>query len=47
MMGMGWAVATYHVVPILLERYARPIQAIKESAIFLKQTGVKTDDQLA
>ena len=38
MLGMGWTVATYLVVPILIVRDTGPVEAVKESATILKKT---------
>jgi len=38
LLGAGWTVATYLVVPVLVTRDIGPIDAIKESAIILKKT---------
>ena len=38
MLGAGWTVATYLVVPVLVTRDIGPVDAIKESAIILKKT---------
>jgi len=38
LLGMGWTVATYLVVPILVSRDVGPIDAVKESAGVLKKT---------
>lgn len=38
LLGVGWTVATYLVVPILVSRDAGPIDAVKESATILKKT---------
>lgn len=38
MLGVGWALATYLVVPVLVVRKVGPIDAIKESALLLKKT---------
>jgi len=38
MIGAGWTVATYLVVPVLVTRDIGPIDAIKESATILKKT---------
>ena len=38
MLGVGWTVATYLVVPVLVARDTGPIESIKESAGLLKQT---------
>lgn len=37
-LGAGWTVATFMVVPILVAREIDPVDAIKESAMLLKQT---------
>lgn len=36
--GVGWTLATYLVVPVLVNRDVGPIDAIKESAMLLKET---------
>ncbi len=36
--GTGWTVATYLVVPVLVARDVGPIDAVKESAMLLKKT---------
>lgn len=38
MLGVGWTVATFLVVPVLVVRNTGPIESIKESASLLKQT---------
>ena len=38
MLGVGWTVATFLVVPVLVVRNAGPLQSIKDSAVLLKQT---------
>lgn len=38
LLGVGWTVATYLVVPILVSRDTGPIEAVKESATILKKT---------
>src|SRR5438105_2094986 len=38
LLGIGWTLATYLVVPVLAARDVGPIDAIKESAIVLKKT---------
>ena len=38
MLGVGWALATYLVVPVLVVQKVGPIDAIKESAVLLKKT---------
>lgn len=38
LLGIGWSLATYLVVPVLTARDVGPIDAIKESAILLKKT---------
>ena len=38
LLGAGWTVATYLVVPILVSRDTGPIEAVKESATILKKT---------
>ncbi|MES2016418.1 MAG: DUF6159 family protein [Pseudomonadota bacterium] len=38
MLGVGWTVATFMVVPILVARNKGPIESIKDSAALLKQT---------
>jgi hypothetical protein len=38
LLGVGWTVATYLVVPILVSRDVGPIDAVKESATILKKT---------
>ena len=36
--GIGWTLATYMVVPVLADRDVGPIEAVKESAALLKKT---------
>ena len=38
LLGIGWSVATYLVVPVLAARDVGPIEAVKESATLLKET---------
>jgi hypothetical protein len=38
MLGVGWTVATFLVVPVLVARDKGPIESIKDSASLLKQT---------
>ncbi|HEX5129747.1 MAG TPA: DUF6159 family protein [Usitatibacter sp.] len=38
LLGVGWAIATYLVVPVLAAQKIGPIEAIKESASLLKKT---------
>jgi hypothetical protein len=38
LLGAGWTIATYLVVPILVTREVGPIEAVKESAMALKKT---------
>jgi hypothetical protein len=38
LLGTGWTVATYLVVPVLVTREVGPIEAVKESATLLKRT---------
>ena len=38
LLGVGWALATYLVVPVLVVQKIGPIDAIKESALLLKNT---------
>ena len=38
LLGVGWTVATYLVVPVLVTRDVGPIDAVKESAGWLKKT---------
>jgi hypothetical protein len=38
MLGVGWTLATYLVVPVLVAEKIGPIDAIKESAVMLKKT---------
>ena len=38
LLGVGWTVATYLVVPVLVVRATGPFQAVKESATILKKT---------
>jgi len=37
-LGVGWTIATFMVVPVLVHRDVGPIEAIKESAYLLKET---------
>jgi hypothetical protein len=37
-LGVGWTIATYLVVPVLVARNVGPIDAVKESATLLKKT---------
>ena len=38
LLGIGWTIATYLVVPVLAARDVGPIEAVKESATLLKKT---------
>ena len=38
MLGVGWTIATYMVVPVLVAKNIGPIAAVKESAMLLKKT---------
>lgn len=38
MLGVGWSIATFLVVPVLVHRDVGPVEAIKESAALLKET---------
>jgi hypothetical protein len=38
LLGVGWTIATYLVVPVLVARDVGPIDAVKESASLLKKT---------
>jgi uncharacterized protein DUF6159 len=38
MLGVGWTIATFLVVPVLVARDTGPIEAIRESATLLKKT---------
>src|SRR5437762_791926 len=38
LIGMGWSLATYLVVPVLVARDVGPIDAVKESATLFKKT---------
>ena len=38
LLGAGWTVATYLVVPVLVARDVGPVEAVKESALILKRT---------
>jgi hypothetical protein len=38
LLGMGWSLATYMVVPVLVAREVGPIDAVKESASILQRT---------
>lgn len=38
LIGAGWTVATYLVVPVLVTRDVGPVEAVKESALLLKRT---------
>jgi Family of unknown function (DUF6159) len=38
LIGLGWSLATYLVVPVLVARDVGPIDAVKESALLLKKT---------
>jgi Family of unknown function (DUF6159) len=38
LLGTGWTVATYLVVPVLVTREVGPVEAVKESATLLKRT---------
>ena len=38
LLGVGWTIATYLVVPVLVARNVGPINAVKESATLLKKT---------
>lgn len=37
-LGVGWTIATFMVVPVLVHRDVGPVEAIKESAYLLKET---------
>ena len=37
-LGTGWSIATYLVVPVLVTRDIGPVEAVKESALLLKRT---------
>jgi hypothetical protein len=38
LLGVGWSIATYLVVPVLVARDVGPVDAVKESAALLKKT---------
>ena len=38
MLGVGWTIATFLVVPVLVHRDVGPVDAVKESALLLKKT---------
>ena len=38
MLGVGWSIATFLVVPVLVTRDVGPVEAVKESALLLKRT---------
>jgi hypothetical protein len=38
LLGVGWTLATFLVVPVLVTRDAGPVEAVKESALLLKRT---------
>ena len=38
LLGVGWTIATFMVVPVLVHRDVGPVEAIKESAYLLKET---------
>ena len=38
LLGVGWTIATYLVVPVLVARDVGPVDAVKESALLLKKT---------
>lgn len=38
LLGVGWSIATYLVVPVLVHRDVGPVEAVKESAALLKET---------
>jgi hypothetical protein len=38
LLGVGWSIATFLVVPVLVHRDVGPVQAVKESAALLKET---------
>jgi hypothetical protein len=38
LLGVGWTIATYLVVPVMVARDVGPIDAVKESAMLLKKT---------
>ncbi len=38
LLGVGWTVATFMVVPVLVSRDVEPVEAVKESAGLLKKT---------
>ncbi len=38
LLGAGWTVATYLVVPVLVARDVGPVEAVKESTLILKRT---------
>lgn len=38
LLGAGWTIATYLVVPVLVARDVGPVDAVKESALILKRT---------
>src|SRR5437773_3238791 len=37
-LGAGWSIATYLVVPVLVTRDIGPVEAVKESAMLLRRT---------
>lgn len=38
LLGVGWTIATFLVVPVLVARDVGPVEAVKESALLLKKT---------
>jgi hypothetical protein len=38
LLGVGWSIATFLVVPVLVHRDVGPVEAVKESAALLKET---------
>jgi hypothetical protein len=38
MLGVGWSIATFLVVPVLVTRDVGPVEAVRESATLLKRT---------
>jgi uncharacterized protein DUF6159 len=38
LLGVGWSIATFLVVPVLVNRDVGPVEAVKESAALLKET---------
>ncbi len=38
LLGVGWTIATYMVVPVLVVRNVGPVDAVKESALLVKKT---------